>query len=87
MNWLDVIRQERERQFELPGTEGDYLKSPDNWIATIMSILGEGVERSSVPPVREDFERALVKSAAVCLAALEHIDHMIEKKTIRLEDI
>lgn len=81
MNWIEEIRQERERQFEL-GTEGDYLKSPDNWIATIVALLGEGVERHSCPPEQKDFERALVKAAAVCIAALDHIPHMVEKKTI-----
>jgi hypothetical protein len=82
MNWIEAIQTERQRQFELPGTEADYLKSPDNWIATIMSILGEGVERSNVPPSRVDFERSIVKAAAVCIAALDHIEHMTEKKTL-----
>lgn len=80
--WVTKIAAERQRQFELPGTEGDYAKSPDNWIATVISILGDGVERSGIPPSRQDFERALVKSAAVCLAALEHIDHMADRKKL-----
>lgn len=82
MNWIDKIAAERQRQFELPGTESDYLKSPDNWIATIISLVGEGVERSGMPPAKDDFERAIIKAAAVCLAALEHIDHMTEQKRI-----
>ena len=81
-DWIDMVAKERQRQFELPGTEGDYAKSPDNWIATIISILGEGTERSGIPPTRHDFERAILKTAAVCLAALDHLDHMAERKKI-----
>ncbi len=73
---------ERERQFALPGTESDYAKSPNDWIATILSIMGEGAERNGIPPSRHDFERAIVKSAAVCLAALEHLDHMTGRKEL-----
>jgi len=76
------IVAERERQFALPGTEGDYQKSPNDWIATMCSILGEGAERSGIPPSRQDFERAIIKAAAVGLAALEHIDHMKDKNKL-----
>lgn len=76
------IVAERERQFELPGTEGDFLKSPNDWIATMCSILGEGAGRSGIPPSRQDFERAIIKTAAVGLAALEHLDHMTERNKL-----
>ena len=82
MTIMDKIAAERQRQFGLPGTEGDFLKSPNDWVATILSILGEGVERSGIPSNRHDFERAVIKAAAVCIAAYDHIDHMIEQKKL-----
>lgn len=79
---LKAIEAERERQFDLPGTEGDSRKSPAEWLMTICSLLGEGYPRSGIPPSRTDFERSLVKAAAVCVAALEHINHLAENKKI-----
>jgi hypothetical protein len=79
---IDAIAAERERQFNLPGTEGDYHKSPNDWIATICSILGEGAERSGIPPTSEDFERSLIKAAAVAVAALEHVSRMRDMKKL-----
>lgn len=79
---VDLVVAERERQYNLPGTESDFRKSPNDWIATIGSILGEGTERSGIPPSRQDFERALVKAAAVCLAALEHVGVMSDAKKL-----
>ena len=79
---VSLVIAERERQYNLPGTETDYRKSPNDWIATICSILGEGAERSGIPPSRRDFERSIVKAAAVALAALEHIEVMSEAKKL-----
>lgn len=79
---VSLVVAERERQYNLPGTETDYRKSPNDWIATIGSILGEGAERSGIPPSRKDFERAIVKAAAVCLAALDHVEVMSEAKKL-----
>ncbi len=79
---VSLVVAERERQYNLPGTETDYRKSPNDWIATICSILGEGAERSGIPPSRKDFERSIVKAAAVALAALEHVEVMAEAKKL-----
>ncbi len=77
---LELVAVERERHFNLRSSETDVRKSPNDWIATICSILGEGVERSGIPLAREDFERTLVKAAAVCVAALDHVDLLAENK-------
>lgn len=82
MEPVALIVAERDRQYNLPGTETDYRKSPNDWIATICSILGEGAERSGIPPSKKDFERSIIKAAAVCLAALEHVEVMNEAKKL-----
>jgi hypothetical protein len=73
---------ERERHFNLPFSETDILKTPNDWVATICSLLSEGTNRAG-SPISHDFERAMIKVAAVALAALEHVSVMEEKKTLR----
>lgn len=79
--FVDKMLTERERQFNLPGTEGDILKSPNDWVATIGSLLGEAVNRAGSPS-SEEFERSLVKVMAVSLAALEHITVMEQNRKL-----
>lgn len=77
-----AIVAERQRQFDLPGTESDVTKGPNDWITTIMNCLSEGTSRSGSPPTADDFERAMVKSAAVIVAALEHVELMRSKNKV-----
>jgi hypothetical protein len=68
---------ERERQFNLPGSEYDMVKTPNDWIAVASFYLSENATRGSHSPVRrEDFDDSLAKAAAVILAALEHSEKM-----------
>ena len=78
-----AIAAERQRQFDLPGTEGDVAKGPNDWIVTITSLLCEAQSRSGVPPTAEEFRHALTKAAAVAVAALEHVDLMSSKNRVR----
>jgi len=82
-NLLARIRAERERQLELPGSEWDERNSPNDWVALIAHYVGDEVRRNGQTPNREAFEDALVKAAAVILAALEHTDAMTQKKQLR----
>lgn len=77
--------KERERHFNLPFSEADMLKSPNDWIATICSLLSEGTNRAG-RPTTHDFESAMVKVGAVALAALEHVEIMESKKLLRKDD-
>jgi hypothetical protein len=77
-----AIAAERQRQFDLPGTENDVAKSPNDWIATIINCLCEGHSRSGMPPTAEEFRHAMVKAAAVTVAALEHVDLMSSKNRV-----
>ena len=80
---LTAIATERQRQFDLPGTESDVQKGPNDWITTIITLLVEGQTRHGIAPTTEDFREAMVKAAAVCVAALEHVDLMSSKNRIR----
>lgn len=73
---LARIGEERERQFNLPGSEWDARHGPNDWVAIAAHYLGEEVRRGGTIPERESFERALIKAAAVILSALEHADAM-----------
>lgn len=75
---LDRIRQERERQADIPGSEFDATNSPNDWIAIATYYLAQETRRATMlePPSSEEFERELIKAAAVIVAALEHTELM-----------
>jgi len=73
---IEKIRTERERQFELPGSEWDSQNSPGDWVALINHYVSREVRAKGIAPLREDFEDALIKAAAIIIAALEHTPEM-----------
>ena len=73
---IERIRLERQRQFDLPGSEWDSQNSPGDWIALVTHYVSKEVRAKGVAPLREDFEDALIKAAAVIIAALEHTPDM-----------
>lgn len=73
---VDRILAERERQFNLPGSEWDGRNTPNDWVAIIASYVARGSSRKGNNPTAEDFEDDLVKAAAVILAALENTGTM-----------
>lgn len=73
---IERIKKERHRQYDLPGSEWDSKNTPGDWVAMISHYVGEEVRRNGVNPKAEDFESSLIKSAAVIIAALQHIDLM-----------
>jgi hypothetical protein len=80
---LAQIEAERERQFNLPGSEWDIDNTPNEWVAIAGHYLFEQVRRGSNPPAREEFADSLVKTAALVIAALEAIPVMDEKDLFR----
>ena len=79
---FDRILSERERHFNLPGSEWDMKNNPNDWIAIITSCLSEETRRFDRVGEAKNFENSLLKSAAVIVAALEMIDVMIANKTL-----
>jgi len=75
---LDRIRQERERQADIPGSEFDAKNSPNDWIAIATYYLAQETRRATMldAPSTSDFEKELIKAAAVIVAALEHTELM-----------
>jgi translation elongation factor EF-1alpha len=75
---LDRIRQERERQADIPGSEFDAKNSPNDWIAIATYYLAQETRRATMldAPSTNDFEKELIKAAAVIVAALEHTELM-----------
>lgn len=80
---FDLVASERLRQFDLPGTENDINKGPNDWIVTVIACLGEAASRHGMPPSREEFEDALTKASAVIVAAFQHAELMKSKNKLR----
>jgi hypothetical protein len=80
--FIDLIYKERERYFNLPGAEWDGKNNPNDWVAKAAKYLlrnvGTGISKPSVAEFQDD----LIKSAAVILAALEHIELMKNRKEL-----
>jgi len=74
---------EREKNFNLPGSEWDGKNTPNDWIAIAAAYLTSGSSRKHSTPVADDFEADLIKAASVIFAALEHISSMRDSGTLR----
>ena len=77
---LDRINQERERQADVVGSELDAHNNPNDWIAIASYYLVQETSRATMLtlPAAYEFEREMIKAAAVILASLEHIEVMKE---------
>lgn len=82
-DFIERIKQERERQFSLPGSEFDMNNGPNDWVAIAARYLSEGACSRGIVPSQEDFEDCLVKAAAVILAGLDHCNHMKAEKRLK----
>lgn len=76
---LKMIETERERQVDLPGSEFDASNTPNDWIAIASYYMSQESRRVNMMPRQAEFEKELIKAAAVIVAALEHSDHMKNK--------
>ena len=76
---ISKARKERQRQFDLPGSEWDSTNSPGDWAAIIGHYVTEEVRRNGITPLKEDFEDSLIKAMAVIIAALEHTEVMKDR--------
>ena len=72
---LDDISVERDRQYQLPGSEYDQKHSINDWIAITAQYLGRCAHRKHLPNTVGDQRDSLIKAAAVIVAALEHLDN------------
>lgn len=80
---IDLIREERQRQADLPGSEWDAKNTPADWVAIATHYVGSEVRRNGSVPLAEDFEDQLVKAAAVIVAALENVEVMKAREELQ----
>jgi hypothetical protein len=76
---VQLIVDERERQFNLPGREFDILNTPNDWSGLICKYASRGIVTHHTQTNRDDFVDDLIKAAAVILAALEHVDLLVSR--------
>lgn len=82
-DFLKLVEDERLRQLSLPGSEFDVRNTPNDWIAIAAHYLTDEVRRGGGTPYSVDLERALVKAAAVILAAYEHVELMTDHGSLQ----
>lgn len=71
---LGEVSAERDRQFNLPGSEFDQLHSMNDWIAIAAQYLTRCADRKHTKSDRDEQRESLIKAAAVIIAAVEHLD-------------
>jgi hypothetical protein len=80
---IQKIKVERQRQFDLPGSEWDSGNTPGDWVAIVGHYVNSEVRRNGIVSSSTDFQDSLIKAAAVIVAALEHIELMRERQELR----
>lgn len=80
---LRLVEEERSRQLNLPGSEYDATRMPNDWLALTGKYLFGSAAAKNMKPSSQDFQDDLVKAAAIIIAALEHIDKMKENNLLR----
>lgn len=68
---IAAVLAEREYQDRKWGEEFDSKNTPNDWVAYICAYLGSAV---TMPWNAETFRTRLVKTAALCFAAIEWLD-------------
>lgn len=76
---IELVRAERQRQADLPGSEWDAKNTPGDWVSIVNHYVSSEVRRNGMVPLAEDFEDKLIKAAAVILAALENLEVMKDR--------
>lgn len=79
---LDEISGERDRQYNLPGSEYDQKHTMNDWIAIISQYLTRGATRKHANVGYKEQRDALIKSAAIIIAAIEHLDRRDRKSVV-----
>ena len=73
---IQKILAERERQLNLPGSEFDISRTPNDWLAIAGRYLFNPSSTKNIKSSKVEFEEDLIKAAAVIVAALENVERM-----------
>ena len=71
---LSEISGERDRQYNLPGSEYDQLHDMNDWIAIAAQYLTRCADKKHTKSDPNEQRGSLIKAAAVIIAAIEHLD-------------
>lgn len=71
---FENISAERDRQYNLPGSEYDQLHTINDWVAIATQYLTRYVDRKHMKNDPKDQIESLIKAAAVIVAAIEHTE-------------
>ena len=83
---LSEVRSERERQKQLWGSEYDLKHGPNDWAAIAGSYLNSEVSNKGRLPDNAQWRDAMIKAAAVIIAALEHEEAMCKQGCLSCND-
>lgn len=75
---INAIFEERTRQLDAPRTEFDSLKTPNDWMSVAAHYLFDGAVRGGGTSSADAFTSNIIKTAAVLIAAAEHVENMKE---------
>ena len=85
-NIIQRLIEERDNQYNRPGNEYDLTHTPADWMCLISHYVNQDARRNGVVPDKTNFRDNLIKAGAIIIAALEHIDIMLENKSLTDKD-
>lgn len=71
---FEEISNERDRHYNLPGSEFDQRHTMNDWIAIGAQYLTRSADRKHTKSDKVEQRDSLIKAAAVIVAAIEHLD-------------
>jgi hypothetical protein len=72
---FDEISGERDRQFNLPGSEFDQKHTINDWVAISTQYVSRAADRKHTKGDLLEQREWFIKAAAVIVAALEHLNN------------
>lgn len=86
-DFVEKIIKERQEQSDTITSSYDLKKRPNDWVALLCRYIVDCGEFNSIKPTAAEFERTLIIISAICLAAYEAIDNMIQKDYLNSSNI
>ena len=78
--FLDIAKERGYQDSRWGGKEHDEKHSIDNWVAFMTPYLGAAVKGDNWKQDKAKTRTALIKVAALCVAALQSLDDMPDRR-------